>query len=157
MEEGKKLLVIDPKTKSFTANGKEYLVENEISFQRWRKYQKLQIELGYNTSFEKLFTDLSKCYELLNQQKFADSAVAIRDIMKGIKDIQEQKHPAALQLCTLFINTSDEDRRYISEDLMDRKIDDWEKEGYDIGSFFQLALGIIPGFLQTYKLISQDI
>jgi hypothetical protein len=152
----KKLLTIDPATRDFTANGRKYIVENAISFQRWNEYQKLQVELGYSITFKELFEKLGEAYELLNSQKFADSAVCIRGIMKGISDIDAKETPSALKLCALFINEENEDRRYINEDMINRKVDDWEKEGIDMNSFFQLALHILPGFLSTLKSISPD-
>lgn len=153
---GRKLLKIDPDTKDFTANGNRYLVENEISFDRWNKYQKLQIELGYSISFPDLFNKLQEVYNLCNSLKFADAVVLVRDIMKGVIDVQKEQDPAALRLCALFINREDEDRRTINEDVIAQKLEDWRKEGIDVGSFFQLALHIIPGFQETYKVISQD-
>lgn len=155
--EHKQLKKLDPSLKNFMANGVEYFIETEISFDRWRKYGRFQIMLGYSIDFEKLFKDLEETFSLLNKPlpEPAAAGVKIRDIMKGVIDMEKQENPVTLEMCALFINRKDEDRRFISADLIKEKIKDWEQEGYEIGGFFQLALSTIPGFLPAYKSISQ--
>jgi uncharacterized protein (DUF885 family) len=148
------LKTIDPKSKTFIANGKTYFIEDKLSYNRWLEYQKLEVELTFDISFEALFDKLNEAYALLNQQRFADSSVCIRDLMVGVaSNIDKRVHPA-YAMCALFINTEDEDRTEIDEHSINIKIDDWNKEGYSIQTFFSIALNIVPGFI---KVLSQDI
>ena len=72
--------------------------------------------------------------------------------MKGIEGIVKRlEDPTALRLCCLFINREDEDRRYIDEDLITEKIEDWKKEGIDMASFFGFASATIPGLKNLYE------
>lgn len=157
MESTKELKVIDfSKQKSFKANGAEYFVESGLSFDRFLMYQMLQVECGYDVSFSSMFENMKKAFELLNKQKPAEAAVIIHNIMQGVAKVEERKIPV-LQMCALFINTKDEDRKKIDNDMVDKKIKDWTEEGLDIRPFFQLALSSIQNFSNAWREISLNI
>lgn len=153
---GKPLKVIDLTTKKFTANGKTFNVETSMSFERYRVYQKLEIQLGYQAGFYGLFEDIKKIYALCNDSKVADIAVLSHNILSGIKTVDERTLPA-LEMCALFINEDSEDRKTINDDMISAKIADWEAEGLDIVPFFQLAVNSIPGFSIAFNSVSQII
>lgn len=146
-----KLLKIDKETKSFQANGKTYYVEESISFDRWEKYLEFNVELGWDCTIPEMAKALGQIYNHLNDQNFADAAVLTRDKMMGLKQMSEKKIPAALKLCALFVNEEKEDRRFINEDMISKKVEDWKQEGIDVAGFFQLALHIIPGYMESLK------
>lgn len=157
MNSTKELRVIDfSKEKSFKANGTEYFVESGLSFDRFIMYQMLQVECGYDVSFSSMFENLKKAYGLLDKMKLADAAVTIHNILQGISKVEERKIPV-LQMCALFINTKDENRRDINNDMVDKKIKDWTEEGLDIRPFFQLALSSIQNFSNAWQEISRNI
>jgi len=152
----KQLKLIDLKDKKFIANGAEYFIESGLSFERFRMYQKLQIECGYEVGFYGMFENIKKIYELCNGMKFADIAVLTSNVLHGMAKVDERKVPV-LNLCALFINTKDEDRKIINDDIVDKKIADWEAEGLDVTPFFQLALGSIQNFSKAWEEVSQTI
>ncbi|MES2395675.1 MAG: hypothetical protein V4549_06715 [Bacteroidota bacterium] len=152
-QEVQELKKIDLKAGSFKANKVEYFIETSISFSRFKMFQKLQIEAGYGIGFYELFESLKKIYDLCNDKKFADIAVLTHNTLRGIKDIDERPN-AALQLCALFMNTKDEDRKIINDDIVNKKIADWEAEGLDIMPFFQVATSSMKNFWQAYGEIS---
>lgn len=157
MSSTKELRVIDfSKEKSFKANGKEYFVESGLSFDRFLMYQMLQVDCGYGVSFSMFFDGLKKSFDLLNKLKLAEAAVQISNLMAGIAQVEERKIPV-LQMCALFINTKDEDRRIITNDMVDAKIRDWTEEGLDIRPFFPLALSSIQNFSNAWQEISRNI
>ncbi len=153
---GKSLKIIDLSTKKFEANGKKFTIESSMSFERYRAYQKLEIQLGYQAGFYGLFEDIKKIYALCNDSKFADIAVLSHNILSGIKTVDERTLPA-LEMCALFINEEGEDRKIINDDMIAAKIADWEAEGLDIVPFFQLAVNSIPGFSVAFSSVSQII
>lgn len=142
--------------KKFKANGKEYEIEDSISFNRWNAFQLLQIELSIGLEISELVNRLKKSYSYLNQQKFADSACEIRDILIGLQQLDESRVPTAIKMCAMFINRKDEDRKIINDQMIREKYDDWAEE-YDIVSFFPLALHSIPGFTKIFREDTQDI
>ncbi len=151
-----KLKELDPKEKTFTANSKTYEIEESFSYARWMEYEKLQIELSYGVTFQALFHNLKEVWEELQQMHFGKACVLVYNMMAGVKNkLDDRIHPA-LRMCALFINTKDEDRRIITEEMIKVKMADWEAEGISVNSFFALAIGFIPNFISAYKEVTQD-
>jgi len=149
-----KLITIDSSTKEFMANGRRYLVESQISADRYSFYLRESIKFSFSQSVEQLFQSFAEIYNCTNNPKkgLGDIAVISRGAMKGIEGIVKRlEDPTALRLCCLFINREDEDRRYIDEDLITEKIEDWKKEGIDMASFFGFASATIPGLKNLYE------
>lgn len=156
----KKLISIDAGTKEFTANGKKYVIESQISADRYAFYLRESVKFAFGQSVEQLFQAFADIYGCTNNPKkgLGDIAVISRDAMKGIEGIVKRvEDPTALRLCCLFINHEDEDRRYIDEDLITSKIADWTKEGIDMTSFFQLASASIANLKTLYEESSRII
>lgn len=147
---------ISLKEKTFKANGNTYHISEKISVNRWREYEKLVPLLTYGVGFDETFKAINKAYSAVNDKRFADAAVILHNVMSGIKDADDDKriHPALL-MCALVINKEGEDTGIYDEPTQLAKIQDWEKEGLDMLTFFQLALNSIKGFRETYLLYIQ--
>jgi hypothetical protein len=151
------LLKIESGTRSFEANGKTYYIETSMSIDRWRDYQKMEVELSFGQSFKEIREGLKEIYTALNaKDRLADAAVLTKNLLAGVATIDENRTPTVLKMCALFINTKDEDRTCIDQRRIDEKVEDWSRAGIDHASFFHLALGSIPGFLSAYKESSHD-
>lgn len=144
-----KKLPLDVKT--FEANGRKYHVSKMLSVERWRHFEDFQALVGFGRSFDDIFQNVKKAYEALQHPKIADASVVLHNILTGIKEKLDQRHHPALMMCTLFVNYEGEDERIYNEDIMNRKIEDWQEEGYDVNSFFSLAWNLVPGFISIYK------
>ena len=141
---------------TFKANGHEYFIEKELSLDRFIEFERLQNELGWGMEFRHLFNKVNDAYGKLNSGKFADSAVTLANLKDGIAaNIERRTHPA-LMLCTLFINTHDEDRRYWTADLGNQKIKEWVEEGFAVQDFFHLAVNLVTDFIPIFQEISQS-
>lgn len=127
---------------SFTANGKVYKMESRISIARKIYSDKLMVELISGISPGALFNDLKKLYELCNERKFADVAVSLHNKMKGLQDWSNRRDPI-LALCALYLNTDDEDRKVINDEMVKAKIADWEAEGIEYGFFSLMARALL--------------
>ena len=138
--------------KKFTANGKTYLVTDKISMNRYIEYQRTMPLLTFGTNFEEMFKQLKNAYTHLNNQKFADSAVIIHNLLNNVSKVEETSriHPA-LKMAAMFINTSEEDVTIYDEEVTKQKIEDWSKEGYNISDFFTLSLNSINGFREAFQ------
>lgn len=150
------LKTIDFKEGSFTANGVEYFIEKEISIQRAVYAEAAKMELECAKKVGKQVEDWVKVYDLANQQKFADIAVLAYNNRKGFKNLFEDIAPV-LKLCACFINAKEEDRRYINDDLVAKKVKDWEEEGISQQSFFALALALLKSEVEGSKSAMQSI
>lgn len=156
----RELKKINFEDKKFTANGNVYYIEQSLTQDRWKEWRKLQVELAYDMTYDILFEKLKLAYTHLNKPhpEPADCAVILHNIMYGLKGAMEEKRtPLVLQLCSLFMNTADEDRTVITEQMIDKKTEDWRIEGIDMNSFFLFALNSIPNFIPSYNSIIQSI
>ena len=144
---------LDINKPSFLANGKEYFSTSNLSITRFCEFQILEKEVGFSMNFDKVFQEINEITELMNQTKFVECAVRLDNLRRGVAKLKD-KEPSVLKLCTLFMNTIDEDPSAWSNDLMTVKIEDWKTEGIDIQSFFSFALNTLNGFTDIYKQMS---
>jgi hypothetical protein len=147
---------IDFQTGEFTANGTLYRIEGALTIERYAELQILEKELGYGMNFKTMYERLEKLYKLINATKFADAAVLLNDVMRGIAKVQERE-PTVLKICALFINADNEDRTAFSQPLIDKKISDWKAEGIDMRDFFMVASNSVSGYLEVYRKVTQLI
>jgi hypothetical protein len=149
--EGPKTLEL--KTRVFEANGRKYYVTDKLSMKRWKEYEKLVPRLAYGCDFKDVQNTLLKVWEALNNKhgRLAEASVLVHNLMSAINDVEDEKriHPAML-VAALCINREGEGWNEYDENLQLEKIEDWEKEGYDVNSFFQFALTTISGLRETY-------
>jgi hypothetical protein len=152
-EKGIQLITLTKDTKEFEANGVKYFVESTISRKRWVYYLRESPKLAFGQTVEEIFNTFLEIYNITNEEGFrrGDIAVLARDAMKGIEGIANREDQVIVRLCALFINAEDEDRRDINEDMISRKIADWDARGIDMQSFFQFALAFIPNFKNLYE------
>lgn len=156
-EQAKEVKRLPLDVKYFEANGRKYHVSKMLSVERWRQYEDLQPLVGFGRSFQDIFDSVKKAYEALQHPKIADASVTLHNILIGVKEKLDQRHDPALQICALFVNAEDEDETKYDEEVMKRKIQDWQEEGYAIQDFFSLAWNLVPGFIDIYKDDLQDI
>ena len=147
---------LDINKPSFMANGKEYFITSNLSITRFCEFQILEKEVGFSMNFDKVFQEINEITELMNQTKFVECAVRLDNLRRGIAKLKD-KEPSVLKLCTLFMNTIDEDPSAWSNDLMTVKIEDWKTEGIDIQDFFTFALNTLNGFIDIYEQMSKKI
>lgn len=131
----------DPNAVSFEAGGKTYHLETKISVERKLRIDTILIELAAGVRPSEVFNNLNKLYAMANASKFADIAVQVYKMMEGLKAWQERKDPI-MELCAMYINHTDEDRRTISDEQIKAKIADWQGAGisYD---FFSLTARVL--------------
>jgi len=145
------LKVIDFKEKKFTCGGRTFYVQDSLSFNRFRELQRISIEFGFSTTFVELFKEIQKAYDFVQTNKnWGDLAVTLYNLLHGVAAI-ENKDAAALRLCALFINESDEDVTVFDEAKMKDKIECWSKE-LDVSPFFHLAASLVDGWMPAYNI-----
>ena len=124
-------------------------MDETLSFARYRVLQKLNLEFGYNATFNGIFERVKEAMEKMNEVRFVDTAVILHNILVGIKNLDE-KEDVSLRLCTLFINEENEDVSVYDEKVMESKIECWSKE-LDVYPFFQLAASVVPHWTSAYN------
>jgi hypothetical protein len=147
---------IDFEKGELVADGKTYKLATEMSINRFKALEALEIEFYYGFTMREMFEKLKASFLDLNKAKPADAAVKIHNIMKGVADRVDKREPVILRICSLFLNTEGEDVSEWSEELAKEKIDVWAKEGFLIDDFFTLAASTVPGFIKDYERILND-
>jgi len=145
---------VDFSKKHFECQGRKFYVKDSLSFVRYRELQKINLEFGYSATFHDIFKNIKTAWDFLNQTKLGEAAVTLHNIMYGVVAL-EDKDDAALRLCALFIDEQDEDPTVYDEGKMKEKIECWGKE-YSVTPFFQLAANLVPHWIQSYNLFSQN-
>lgn len=140
----------------FEANGTTYYLETQLTIGRYCEFVILQRELSNGMTLQQIYDSHVTQRQLLNQVRFADAAVQVDKIINHCVNIK-QKEPTVLKLCTLFINTKDEDRTVWNNDTVTRKLEDWKKAGISVADFFAVALTLAPGFIEIYNSFTQSI
>lgn len=142
---------LKPNEKSFIANGKTYYIEDRLSIERFIAFQKLEVEFAYGGGFLGVMKSLNKGIEHLNKMQLVDAAVELTNTRESIIRQDKDKRIPALDLCSLFINSKDEDRRVITNDMLIEKQKDFEAEGIPIDFFLRLAQNLVIGFKESLK------
>ena len=140
----------------FTAGGVKYKIKNTLTLARFVEFEKLQNHFGFGLTFESIVKKLNESIDYANKGKGVEAWNIIFNLKEGIAyRLEDRTHPVLL-LASLFIITEDEDLTQWNEAEQKIKIDNWNKEGYDVNDFFQLASNLVAGFLPIYEEVSQS-
>jgi len=142
---------IEKDAKSFSANGVDYYISKSLSIRRFRIFEKLKVEHELNLSLLDAKRALIGIYSNLNKGKVADAAVLAHNTANAIEQYDKREHHPILFLCALFINEKDEDVRKYDYQLMEKKVENWAEEGYDIADFFSLARLLASSFTPDFE------
>ncbi|WP_179022055.1 hypothetical protein [Winogradskyella forsetii] len=151
-----KLKTIEPKIGfQFSANGKDYIIEDKLSIARSMLSSEFEINL-FDSSTNSIKKTLISAYNDLNgtnkdrSVKFADAAIKIHNLVNKIQNNLSFKDLPILRYCALYINHKDEDRRTITDEQINTKIEDWQEEGIEISGFFLLVLSVLPSVKKDF-------
>lgn len=147
---------------TFNANGKKYIVEDKLSIARAIEASKIELEL-FDLSVGSIKSGLINAYNDLNGTnpdktvKFADAAIKIHNLVNRFdKGFKLEENPI-LRYASLFINQEGEDRRTISNDVINEKIKDWLEEGIESSGFFLLVLSVLPSAKKEFAKLTESI
>lgn len=134
----------------FEANGNKYYIHKSLTVDRYKAFQKMQIEAGFGVGFASVYDGMVKAYSLLNKQAFADAAVLIHNMINSIKGLDEREHPAIV-MCALFINREGENVNVVDDGVIMAKIEDWKAEGIPADFFFGYCQNLIQDYMRALK------
>lgn len=152
---GNELKQIPMDATSFEANGITYHIKSSISIERFKWYEKYQLNFGFGRSFKNIIEALDKSVDLANKGKGLEAWNLIFNLRECVGKDLEKRYHNAFYLCALFMVTDDEDMTQWDETWAEQKIANWNKE-YDPVSFFRIAANLVSGFLDDLEKISQD-
>lgn len=144
---------IDFTKSEFTACGKKYFVKQSLSVERFRWFEKYQVDFGFGRTYKSIADALSKAVEMGNKGKGIEAWNIVLNLRMAIGEGLDKRTNNAMMICALFICTADEDLTKWDEQQQLEKIKDWNDEGYDVNSFFQLAANLVTGFIDDLEEI----
>lgn len=148
---------IDLSQSSFEANGVTYYIKDTLSVERYREFEKYQVTFGFAREFKQIYDMLVKSVDLANKGKGLEAWNIIFNLKEEIgKNNLDNRMHNGMYICALFIVEENEDLTSWDEQLANKKIDNWNKEGYDVNSFFQLAANLISGYITVLEEIFQN-
>lgn len=145
------IIQLPANAKSFEASGVKYYVETSLSIGRYKHYQRMEQELGFNVNFSGLVSKMVSAYNALNERRDADAAVLMKEMLEGTTYLKE-KTPIALYVATLFINRADEDPAEWSQKIAEEKLEHWKN--IDSNFFLAVALGRVNNFAEAYRTVA---
>jgi len=100
---------------------------------------------------------LKKSVDLANKGKGLEAWNIIFNLMEevGKNDLDNRMHNG-MYICALFIVEENEDLTVWDEQLANKKIENWNKEGYDVNNFFRIAANLVNGYISTLDDIFQN-
>jgi hypothetical protein len=133
---------------SFKANGNDYVIMEYITLGREPMFKNIVAKMAFGVDFKSLFIVLREIHVAATTgespiAQLNKVSVKSANLMEAIKDVQTNEREPYLELCALFINRLGEDHSYITQQMIDDKIIDWKKEGYDPNDFFLLAINSV--------------
>lgn len=152
-EQTNDLKQIDFTKGDFMASGKRYFVKQSLSVERFRWFEKYQVDFGFGRSYKSISDSLRKAIELGNKGKGIEAWNIILNLVLTISEGLDKRTNNAMMICALFIVTDDEDLTKWDEQEQLEKIKNWNDEGYDVNSFFQLAANLVTGFIEDLEEI----
>ena len=152
----KELKRLDLEATEFEANGKKYFVKQSLSVERFRWFEKYQVDFGFGRTYKSIADSLKKSVELGNKGKGIEAWNIILNLTNAIGEGLEKRTNNAMMICALFIVIEDEDLTKWDEQEQLIKIADWNEEGFDVNSFFQLAANLVQGFIADLEEILSD-
>lgn len=140
-----------------TVGGVVYFMEADISIERFNAYQRWETEAAFGLTYKQMMGNWRKVWDALQEgNRNGEISVIAYNTMQGITR-QDENDVACLKLCSVFLNTKDEDRTGLDLVVVDRKIQHWRESGVPIQFFIQLSAILISGFIADYNAISQGI
>lgn len=127
--------------KTFTANGKTYKVSESFSIGRLAMVSLLEEELSILGSKPDALSIMAKAMEHINNYEPGEAYTLLRNKVHSESSNQKLMH-YSLRACTAYINYEGEDLRYLTQEQIKEKINDWSEEGLDVRPFFVFAKAI---------------
>lgn len=146
-------------TKSFEAGGRKFIVHDSLTVDGYQMLEELRIRAEIGDTSAGLLKQMQSAYKLLNDGKFADSAVKLYNAIATGERMTEKQYTAWLLILTLFIRPEGSDLAKWDENEASEWLDAWANEKYDSADLFRLAaacqMRYTSGFLSNSPTISE--
>jgi hypothetical protein len=129
---------------------------SSLTVERFRYFERYQIDFGFGRSYKSVADSLKKAVEFGNKGKGIEAWNIVLNLISAIGEGLDKRQNNAMMLCALFIVGEDEDLAKWNEDEQLLKIKDWNDAEYDVNDFFRLAANLVSGFIEDLEDILQN-
>jgi hypothetical protein len=146
---------LDPSVRSFEANGKKYIVHENLTESGYEMMEALRLEMETGSSAGDLVKTLGKAVNMLKTNNVYEASLHLYNATNAAERISNKvPHPLLLTL-TLFVRPQGADLSQWNESEAIEWLSDFNKEGYKITDLFKLAdackIAFASGFLQVFQ------
>lgn len=147
-----KLNPINIASGQFTANGRKYYIQTELSVRRYVAYLQESTEITFGVTPAEMIKKLTEAYNAVTDGNnllagVHKNAEILMNLLNAVVDFTNTPEPKILRFCALFINREGENVKEWDKRVVDSKVEDWALEGIPVSDFFVLA----PSFIEHFK------
>jgi hypothetical protein len=135
---------------SFEANGKVYTPSETFAIGRFERVEEMEEELIMLSEKKTCHAIMLHAMKKINEFNPGEAYTALFNKIESDQRNAKMMH-FTLRLCTAYINYEGEDPRYLTDDLIKVKINDWSEAGLDIRPFVLFAVSVLKELLDRYK------
>jgi hypothetical protein len=140
----------------FMANNRQYTPSETFSIGRFEKVEELEEELIQFSDKRTCHDVMLKAMAMINEFKPGDAYTLMFNKIDSDQRNAKLTH-YTLRLCAAYINYEGEDIRYLTDEEISKKINDWSAEGLDVRPFVLFAVSALNELLRHYKQPIQNI
>ena len=135
---------------TFTANDRKYKVNDSFKVGRLQMVTLLEDELAQMAENKTCHSAMTKALHHINKAELGEAYVLLYNKIEHDKKVMNISH-YALRICAAYINYEGEDDRFLTEETIKEKINDWAMEGLPVDPFMFLAVRKSREQLEIYK------
>lgn len=135
---------------SFVANGKLYTVSHTFAIGRFSAVEELEeelIALGDKLSCHQV---MLSAMAQINQINFGGAYTTLFNKIESDQRNARLTH-YMLRMCAAYINYEGEDVRYLTEEVIKAKMNDWSEEGLPVLPFYSFAVSVCNAAMERYR------
>lgn len=145
-----KPLILEPGA-TFIANGKTYTVTEDITIGRLQKVEELEQEAFALSQTRDWHTLGRLILQRINNNEPGMVHTLVYNKMEADLKSAKVAHYLTRVVCA-YINWNGEDVRYLTDETIKVKMDDFAGEGYSAAPFLLLAVRLCRGLFESYKV-----
>jgi len=134
---------------SFEAGGIVYTATASLSTERYKVFQKRQVELGFNGTFREICKVHDEMWADHNANRPAAACQKLGNLRDGITYAGHGRIHG-MEVCELFFNAPDENPIIYDKNVMEAKRAAWGAAGITVDFFFLQAALRVSGFYERF-------
>lgn len=133
-----------------------YTVSESFTIGRFEKVEEMESELLQLSDIKSCHQAMVQAMAQINKMNPGEAYRILYNKMENDQRNAKLVH-YSLRLCTAYINAEGEDTRYLTDETVKQKINDWSAEGLDVRPFLAFAVSVFRILMDHYSRPIQSI